>query len=926
MPRNLPQRERWVGLVLAVLATGSATGLAACRGSRVRANEESADAVTVPSAKRAGIRPSGSASDDPPPAPVPGEPPVAPPGETPPAPPAPPPETPDEAARRLSSDAARFANIEREKREVLVRQKLAEAKALESRAEYAAAEQALLQARDLSPTNAEVSAALARVQQAMSRRGPSAAGALEELRRAQEIRIEEQRTTAQKYYNLGRMALDKGDWDGAIENLQQALMIIESSPLPIDWRRLKPDAENALAEAQRAKKEQARLDIRRATERTLGELASAEERRLIDEMQRLDSLMAVAVQAFERGDFEIAEANAQRVLDAQPDNLRADELVRAAQSARHDRIAREQIKDEQLRFLQWRDMMEETKVLEHKILRWPSQKFWDQITAARAAQRTVFGAVKLDPNEAALAAKLKTTTVNLSVQGRPFREVLQTLQIQTGVNLYLDPRIASEVGDTVIPPIEVEGVSLEQALNMLKSASPEGTIWVVRGNVVQFTKKEFVKYNLTLKQHPVADLTAGLTDFIPPHIDLVTGDQVNDEANPLFGGEGEETIKPFGTIDELIDLIKNAVGTPDTWSLEGTSIVASGTTAIIVKHTSETQGQVARFLNDLRAFAGIVVTVETRFLQVSDDFLRDVGVDFRGLGTTGNAASIVNLDDVTNGLTNNASAGRDNAGPGLPAGAALNPAAGAYFGDGNDGDFRGRTENIFDRALGSVFGGGGFLNPLSSLGGATFTLNYLDDSQYNAIVKAVEKTQRGRTLTAPTITVYNTQRANVTVVNQLSYISDFDVEVAQSSFIADPIIGVIQDGLTLDVRPTVSNDRRYITLELQPTVAKLVEPIPTFSTTLGSSFSPVIIQLPELRLQQARTTVRIPDGGSILIGGLKNIAVVDRQSEIPLIAKIPLLSFLFSRKGRSDEMSNLMILVRATITDLQEEEIKQRGR
>jgi type II secretory pathway component GspD/PulD (secretin) len=163
-------------------------------------------------------------------------------------------------------------------------------------------------------------------------------------------------------------------------------------------------------------------------------------------------------------------------------------------------------------------------------------------------------------------------------------------------------------------------------------------------------------------------------------------------------------------------------------------------------------------------------------------------------------------------------------------------------------------------------------------------------------------------------------------VNQLSYIQDFDVEVAQTSFIADPIIGVIQDGLTLDVRPTVSNDRRYITLELQPTVAKLTEPIPTFSTTLASSFSPVIIQLPEIHLQKARTTVRIPDGGSIVIGGLKNISTVDRSSEVPIFGKIPILGFLFSRKGRSDEIANLMIIVKAKITDLQEEEARLRGR
>ena len=39
----------------------------------------------------------------------------------------------------------------------------------------------------------------------------------------------------------------------------------------------------------------------------------------------------------------------------------------------------------------------------------------------------------------------------------------------------------------------------------------------------------------------------------------------------------------------------------------------------------------------------------------------------------------------------------------------------------------------------------------------------------------------------------DTQRANITLINQLSFIEDFDVEVAQTAFIADPIVGVIQD-------------------------------------------------------------------------------------------------------------------------------------
>ena len=106
-------------------------------------------------------------------------------------------------------------------------------------------------------------------------------------------------------------------------------------------------------------------------------------------------------------------------------------------------------------------------------------------------------------------------------------------------------------------------------------------------------------------------------------------------------------------------------------------------------------------------------------------------------------------------------------------------------------------------------------------------------------------------------------------------------------------------GVILDVTPTVSNDRKWITLELRPTVATLVRPIPTIMTNLGQAASTQVnIQLPELRLQGAETTVRVPDGGTVVIGGLKRIRDIDQQNEIPFLSHIPILNLLTSRKGR----------------------------
>jgi HEAT repeat protein len=43
-------------------------------------------------------------------------------------------------------------------------------------------------------------------------------------------------------------------------------------------------------------------------------------------------------------------------------------------------------------------------------------------------------------------------------------------------------------------------------------------------------------------------------------------------------------------------------------------------------------------------------------------------------------------------------------------------------------------------------------------------------------------------------------RNNIFVGNQISYISDFDVEIAQASQIGDPVVGVIREGVMLDTR------------------------------------------------------------------------------------------------------------------------------
>ena len=68
----------------------------------------------------------------------------------------------------------------------------------------------------------------------------------------------------------------------------------------------------------------------------------------------------------------------------------------------------------------------------------------------------------------------------------------------------------------------------------------------------------------------------------------------------------------------------------------------------------------------------------------------------------------------------------------------------------------------------------------------------------------MSKSERVELVTSPRITVYNSARGNLSVLNQVAYVQDFNVEIAQGASIADPIVNVVQDGVVLDVRPVVS--------------------------------------------------------------------------------------------------------------------------
>jgi type II secretory pathway component GspD/PulD (secretin) len=135
--------------------------------------------------------------------------------------------------------------------------------------------------------------------------------------------------------------------------------------------------------------------------------------------------------------------------------------------------------------------------------------------------------------------------------------------------------------------------------------------------------------------------------------------------------------------------------------------------------------------------------------------------------------------------------------------------------------------------------------------------------------------------------------------------------------VINPVIEILNAGSILQVRPTVSHDRKYVILEIEPTLAVQ---LPSRFKTLTLGLTNLNVEFPVLSVTNIKTTVTIPDGGTVLVGGLKRTVTQDSQVGIPSLSRLPLLDFLLGRKGQARMQSNLFVLISSKITVIRDEE------
>ncbi len=157
----------------------------------------------------------------------------------------------------------------------------------------------------------------------------------------------------------------------------------------------------------------------------------------------------------------------------------------------------------------------------------------------------------------------------------------------------------------------------------------------------------------------------------------------------------------------------------------------------------------------------------------------------------------------------------------------------------------------------------------------------------------------------PSVTTMNQTPALITIRDEISINTGvFEVETAKGVTLKDAFTRA-QYGITVAITPTIhmhgdepfEDPHDYVTLITDITFSN-VQP----TTILNRD-------RPDVAIRQVKNVVRVPDGQSVIIGGLRRKTKHDEVSYVPLIGELPGIGKLFSITGMRDEETEMYMFI-----------------
>ncbi|MFA4990986.1 MAG: hypothetical protein WC569_00195 [Candidatus Omnitrophota bacterium] len=199
--------------------------------------------------------------------------------------------------------------------------------------------------------------------------------------------------------------------------------------------------------------------------------------------------------------------------------------------------------------------------------------------------------------------------------------------------------------------------------------------------------------------------------------------------------------------------------------------------------------------------------------------------------------------------------------------------------------------------------------------------------QFSAVLHALEKKTKSKTLSAPRVTTLNNQTATIKIADEYVYPTRYEptltkedlnndgdfldtvvvsgVSIKETRFVNVPQGFETRDvGILLNVTPSVGKDKEIIALTLNPEVSEYEENAFEYSGE---------VKLPKFTTRDLATNVAVRNGDTVVLGGLIKESRTNTKTKVPVLGDMPLLGGLFRKNSDSVERKNLLIFVTASI-------------
>lgn len=187
-------------------------------------------------------------------------------------------------------------------------------------------------------------------------------------------------------------------------------------------------------------------------------------------------------------------------------------------------------------------------------------------------------------------------------------------------------------------------------------------------------------------------------------------------------------------------------------------------------------------------------------------------------------------------------------------------------------------------------------------------------------INAINQLDSKDVLASPRVTTISGEMVNIKLTTTTYFVEDYEEAELQTTTSAlggkgytfkssfPNFEGEARElGINFSVRPTLDNERRLITMPLNPSIKSLVGWTLYQGTTEDGMEEE--LRTPIIADRSVNTTVEVSDGDTIVLGGVISDTVNITKNQIPILGDIPLIGRLFQSRSEQSEKKNLLIFV-----------------